>query len=272
MGLIDEIRTMRQQGRTDGEIVGTMKSRGVPESQIVETLSQSKIKDAVSAGPVQEENFSMPLAPSPRAQGSDQGGNMQGLGMQPGQMTQESYAPTMNQSPYDSGDEYSGMQPSMMSQPQEYVGGNEMGTGGGEVYQTAPETGGDYAYEQYQPYQEAMSTDVITEISEQVVNEKLSYLKDRLEGVMDVRTVMEARMSNINERLKRMEKILDQLQLSVLQKVGEYVNDVSDIKKEIQETQKSFVAVQKKQVHHTHPHHEGEHHSHAKHHGSGKKK
>jgi len=99
-----------------------------------------------------------------------------------------------------------------------------------------------------------MSSDVITEISEQVVSERLAALQDRLERVLDMRTVLEARISNINERLKRIEKVIDTLQLSLLQKVGEYVNDVRDIRTEMQETQKSFSALTNKSHHNSHTH------------------
>ncbi|MFH1290396.1 MAG: hypothetical protein ABIH92_03240, partial [Nanoarchaeota archaeon] len=101
-------------------------------------------------------------------------------------------------------------------------------------------------YPQYQPYQEAMSSDVITEISEQVVSERLSVLQDKLENVIDMKTVFEAKTSNLDERLRRMEKIIDKMQLSILQKVGEYMTDVKDVKKELEETQKSFSAIQRK--------------------------
>jgi hypothetical protein len=184
-------------------------------------------------------------------------GEVQPGGMQSGGMTQEGFTPpAMQQDQYGSGD-YAGMQPSMMTPGGgDYAGGAGFNQGGGdyagggaEEYVPGPgggaESGGDYAYDQYQPYQEAMSTEVISEIAEQIVNEKLSYLKDRLEGVLDIRTVVDARMTNLNERLRRIEKIMDQLQLSVLQKVGEYVNDVKDLKKEMEETQKTFSAVHK---------------------------
>jgi len=90
-----------------------------------------------------------------------------------------------------------------------------------------------------------MSSDVITEISEQIVNERLSALQDKIEKILDMRTVVEANMTNLNDRLKRMEKIVDQMQVSILKKVGEYMTDIQDVKKELEETQKSFVAIQK---------------------------
>ncbi len=85
-----------------------------------------------------------------------------------------------------------------------------------------------------------ISSDVITEISEQVVEEKLSETRKHLEKVIDFKTVIEAKTESLNERLKRMEKIIDTLQSSVLRKVGDYVTNVDDIKKELIETQKTF--------------------------------
>jgi len=138
---------------------------------------------------------------------------------------------------------YEGMQPSVLGMQQGSM--IEQGLDGQEAM------GQDYGvegyaadpYVQYQPYQETMSSDVITEISEQVVSERLEGIQDKLEQAIDFRTVAEARISSLNERLVRIEKIMDRLQLSLLQKVGEYVNDVSDLKHELGETQKSFKAL-----------------------------
>jgi tetrahydromethanopterin S-methyltransferase subunit B len=94
--------------------------------------------------------------------------------------------------------------------------------------------------QQYDPYSSGISTDTISEIAEQVVLEKLSPLKEHIEQIISFKTTIEARMESLDERLKRMEKIIDRLQLSILQKVGEYITNVDDIKKEIGETQKSF--------------------------------
>ncbi|MBU0907444.1 MAG: hypothetical protein KKE05_04795 [Nanoarchaeota archaeon] len=147
----------------------------------------------------------------------------------------------------DPGGEYAGMQPSLMTQgapqggesEQEYVGG----PGVQDPY-------GSEAYSMYQPYQEAMGSDMITEISEQIVDEKLSVLHDKIEKILDMRTIVEANMINLNDRLKRMEKIIDQVQVSLLKKFGEYLTDVQDVKKELEETQKSFVSIHKGKKHH----------------------
>lgn len=135
--------------------------------------------------------------------------------------------------------DYSGMQPSIMSQQQEryeQVGGEYEGAG------TIQDP---YSTEMYQPYQETLSADLITEISEQIVSERLAALQDKIEKILDMRTIVEANMINLNDRLKRMEKIVDQMQVSILKKVGEYLTDIQDVKKELEETQKSFIAIQK---------------------------
>lgn len=102
----------------------------------------------------------------------------------------------------------------------------------------------DYSQQQgdyYQPYQSSqVSTDVITEVAEQVVAEKMSSIRKQLEKTLDLKSTIETRIEYLDERLKRIEKIIDTLQSSVLRKVGDYMTDVQDLKKEIVETQKSF--------------------------------
>ncbi len=96
---------------------------------------------------------------------------------------------------------------------------------------------------QYQQYQETLSSDLISEIAEQVVSEKLSVLQDRFERVLDFKSVAETRVASIDERLRRIEQIIDRLQLSLLQRVGDYMMNVEDLKQEMEETQKSFKAL-----------------------------
>lgn len=95
-------------------------------------------------------------------------------------------------------------------------------------------------YEQYSYPQSSISADTITEISEQIIAEKLQNVRTQLEKTIDLKASFETKLSHIDERLQRIEKVIDRLQLSILQKVGDYISDVSDLKKELVETQKSF--------------------------------
>ena len=108
----------------------------------------------------------------------------------------------------------------------------------------------DYNQGQDQQYQQqgntaGLSSETIAEIAEQVITEKLSLLRADLEKILDFRNSADAKLEMLDERLKRMEKIIDRLQLSILQKVGEYMTNVDDLKKELLETQKTFTAVTK---------------------------
>ena len=123
-----------------------------------------------------------------------------------------------------------------------------------ETYPEQYPQGYDYNSQYAQPQ---ISSDTINEIAEQVVAEKLSKIRNQIEKLADLKIIAETRLSSVDERLKRIEKIIDTLQLSILQKVGQYTSNVSDLKKELVETQKSFKAVSRKHhpEHSEHKHH-----------------
>jgi hypothetical protein len=108
--------------------------------------------------------------------------------------------------------------------------------------------------QQYDYPSNALSSDTITEISEQIVSEKLSDIRKKLEKISSFKTELETKAESIDERLKRIEKIIDTLQASVLRKVGDYVTNVEDIKHELIETQKTFAKVLGQKHHKEHKH------------------
>ena len=128
------------------------------------------------------------------------------------------------------------------------------------VQEYSPEQPGYQDYQPYQSYSTGPSPDLITEISEQIIAEKLSAVRKALEKSLDIRNTLGTKVDYLDERLKRIEKIIDTLQSSVLRKVGDYVNDVQDIKKELIETQKSFTKIQGKK----HSGHKPQKHHHKK--------
>lgn len=268
---MEEIKQMQKEGKSDLEISNVMKRKGFSDRDIVDIFAQAKIKEAVtspttsaatpsqfpdenqltSMGNVNEPQATFPETPSPE--------------MEP---------PT--EYSYQTQAEYAGMQPSMLGQEQQagaYPPEQQIIQQGYETY-PAQEPGASYgydAYSQYQPYQETISSDIITEISEQVVADKLSTIQDKLEKAIDFKTIADAKITSLNERLKRIEQILDKLQLAILQKVGDYVTDVGDIKREMRENQESFKALLPKlreiheskhpahQAHSMHQHLKGKH-------------
>jgi len=214
MGVIEEVQSLRSQGRTDDEIAMILQKRGANTHEVYSALSQANIKAAVNED----------IDATPRPSQTNQS------------MTQEA----------------NGMEPSLINSPQQPAYEQQ-----GYQQPEYSQAGYQPQYPQYQEqaqYQDAsagMSSDTISEIAEQVASEKLGNIKNQLEKVIDFRTSVESKMSYIDERLKRIEKIIDTLQSSILKKVGEYGTNIEDIKHELIETQKSFKAT----------HHAAHHHS-----------
>ena len=228
MGILEEVKRMQKEGKNDDEIHADLEGRGASPSQIKEALSESQIKDAVSG---QNSDLSVP---SPHNQE-----------MQMSPRNQQQSAPPDSDAP-------EGMQPSLLSQEDQsenqdyalpiqnyeqpsYPVPAESYPQYNQGY--AQEAGLEYGQEYQYP---SLSSDTITEISEQVVEEKVSKIKDDLRKVLDMRTTHSSRLEHLEERLKRIEGIIDRLQLSVLQKVGDQLTNIAHIKQELIETQKSF--------------------------------
>lgn len=210
MTVLNDIKGMQSEGKTEPEIISALKAQGVSAREITEALTQSRIKEAVSAPEAgYESSTPMPGQEMPMPEQSQE--------MNPS-MAQPDYAQSGRA---DVMPQYA---------PQESY---------------APAEQSQQAYQEYpqQPQMGGISPDTITEISEQVVAEKLSPIRRDIEKVIDMKTTMDSKLEYFDERLKRIEKIIDRLQLSIMQKVGDYMTNIDDIKKEIVETQKSFKAM-----------------------------
>ncbi len=221
MGTLEEIKRMKDNNMSEEDIVESLQEKGVPKQEIYNALSQSQIKQAVS---------------SPISQYDTVGGS-----------------PNQYPAPYAT-EEMSEMRPSLLatqeqeatSQEQEYIQAPEPAfTMPQSQYSQDYSQGYRQDYSGYQ--QQSVSPDTITEIAEQALAEGISPLKDQVNKLIDSRNTLSIKLETLSSRMERIEKIIDRLQLSVLQKVGEYVNNVDEIKRELIETQKTF-----KSMHHGH--------------------
>lgn len=219
MPTLDEVKKMQQQGFSESEIIKALREQGKSYKEISEALSQSKIRAAIEAPPV---NFN----------------NNQDFPQEPEIPVPSPYENTLPDQTAET--DLKDLPP--LSQSEEYS--DEQYGKFQEQYPESDTYNQDYQseqpYNQRYEYQSPISTDTITEIAEQVMSEKLSDLRKALDKVLDFRTVTESKIESVDERLKRIEKIIDTLQSSVLKKVGDYITNVNDIKKELIETQKSF--------------------------------
>jgi len=124
----------------------------------------------------------------------------------------------------------------------------------------------DYGQAGYDPYAYSggggggVSADTIANIAEQAVAERLSKIRETMEDVLDFKTTTEAKLTDLTERIKKIEAVIDRLQLSILQKIGEHMQDTTDVKRELQETQKTFKSAHNTKTHHQ-PQHISTHHT-----------
>jgi hypothetical protein len=101
----------------------------------------------------------------------------------------------------------------------------------------------DEASEEYYPqqeggYQEGYSqggydTDTIIEISKQVFSEKIRKNQKDTEENTEFRNIAKVKIEHLEERIKKIEDIIDKLQLAILDKVGSYGDNLEQIKKEM---------------------------------------
>lgn len=220
MGTIEEIKNLQSQGKQESEIVQTLKQKGLQDKEISDALSQAKIKQAVTSPNVYPQTPSNPPIPSPQ--------------------DSQSAPPTAQAT-----QEVQGMEPSMLTQPPAQQEQQEPQIQ--DQYSEIPQDQFqpyDSSLQQYQEYQpSSFNPDTITEIADQIVTEKIDSLKDQIKSSKDTQNTLTTKLEVLEERLKRIEKIIDNLQSSILKKVGDYVTDVSDLKHELTETQKSFKAL-----------------------------
>lgn len=98
----------------------------------------------------------------------------------------------------------------------------------------------EYSDQNYAYSQGGMDTDTIIEISEQVFSEKIKDIQKQVEAMQEFSTIATTRIKNLQERLKRIETTIDKLQLSILDKVGSYGQDLTSIKDEMSMIENSF--------------------------------
>src|SRR3989344_5058407 len=230
MGTIDEIKRMKKEWTSETDISTALRGRGVSEQEISDGLAQSRIKEAVNSSGDYSQGAGLPY-PSQNQQSDEYSYQS---GSQPYSQQSEIVGGAPSPSGYgmDNNSNYDEMQPSLLEQGQ---AGNEQyqPLGAQDSYQSYPPENYE-GYSQYQPYQDTGSSELMSEVAEQIVSEKLFLLRDKIDKISDFGVVVESKISSLSERLKRIEQIIDNLQLSVLHRVGEYVNDVKDIKQEME--------------------------------------
>ncbi|MDP4039201.1 MAG: hypothetical protein Q8P57_01315 [Candidatus Pacearchaeota archaeon] len=225
MSVLEEVKKMYEQGMQENQIVEALQEQGISYKEISEALSQSKIKAAVEQ-PVEENQIQQ----DPEVQYQEENND------------EQFQNPDAQNSQFPGQQEVSGMQKSIMQTSPKTQEISEYLPNQTEQYENQYPNQSNYTenYGEYGYAPASISPDTITEISEQVVSEKLGEIRKKIDKVIDFKTTIESKTDSIEERLKRIEKTIDILQSSVLRKVGDYVTNIEDIKKELIATQQSF--------------------------------
>ncbi len=133
--------------------------------------------------------------------------------------------------------ETSEMQPSIMQKPQPQ-----------EPQYTKPIQSEQYAQPQYpetdyyQEYQSVPQLDMETmgEMAEQIVKEKTEEIKKQIFSLAKFKKELEIEIQRIEQRLSKIENLFNELQMAILNKVGDYGIDIKNLADEMHQTQKSF--------------------------------
>jgi len=268
MPLIERINQMKKEGLNQNQISQRLQEEGVTPKEINEAMEQSNVKAAVGTEktgnmqgmqpsvmtPNTEEvpqapvpsslTQSPPAIPSPKTQPRQPLQEPPQTQPTPQAYPEQSY-PQQFQEPYPTEEVPQAMMPEA---PEPGMSGwNEPTTQelGGGYYQDYQQPAQYAPYAQYQYPEYGQDTDMAAEIAEQVVSEKFEKISKQLSEAIRLKTEMDGRISSIDERLKRIEIIIDRLQASIINKIGDYGKNISDLKDEMILTQESFSKVLK---------------------------
>ena len=185
-----------------------MQNQGVPDDEIVSRLHEQGVSPKEINDALNQSQIKRAVA--------DEGYNPSGQNPPaPSQQYQENYFPQTQESP-----EYSGQE----NYPQqEYI---------------QPQEG--YEQEGYGYSSGGSDTDTIIEISEQVFSEKIKKIQKQVDLTNEFRTLAQNKIDNLSERLKRIESMIDKLQMTILGEIGSYGDNLESIKKEMSMMQDSF--------------------------------
>lgn len=113
---------------------------------------------------------------------------------------------------------------------------------GMEAPQPGEETSGGYDYQQsYPPYAApSVSSEMVSEIVEQVVAEKFSGLNKTVSSLSLLKSSFEEQLKSFEARIRKIEENMDSLQKAILGKIGEYGKDMKSIHQEMNMMQESF--------------------------------
>jgi len=230
MGLLEQVTKLKSQGIPEDQIIRILQEQGISPKQVNDALNQSQIKNAVS-----DEGFYKPnmdgMQPSimeinpefqpPRPENRNN--------FSPPVLEGIEHSESRTQSEFPSYEEYTPQEPYPQPPSQ-----NQQ-----EFYQPQENYQSQEVYNPQQDYS-SNSTDTIIDVAEQVFDEKIIEIKKQLQEVSELKNIAEIRINHLEKRLDKIESLIDKLQISILEKIGSYGNNLQSIKNEMSMMQDSF--------------------------------
>lgn len=210
MATLERVMQMKSQGISDDQIAQSLRQEGIAPREIEESLSQSKIKSAVDSQQMNQFNQN----------------NMENQYQDP-----NNYDPEFSKSSFDENQE-----PPMQPEQDSSQIQQQFEQPAQEYY---PEYQPQSTYQEYQPQQQ-FDLATINEILEQTIEEKNDSLKKQISSFSKFKEDMTINIEKLSQRLQKIEDTINNLQMSIIRKIGDYGNDIHSIAREMQETQGTF--------------------------------
>lgn len=178
-----------------------MQAQGISEQDIIKTLrnegiSTTEINDGLSQAKIKQ------AVQEPEFQGMEQ--SMMDQSGAPAAVEQQNYPVQQNYPPQNYPPQTQGYAPEYQDQ-----------------------------YAQYQQ-QAAPDTETITDIADQVVQEKFAEFNKKTGDLVAFKNDTREKLKDLDERLKRIENAIDQLQRAIIGKIGEYGENMSYVRKDLE--------------------------------------
>lgn len=200
MVTLDRVIDMQKQGLSETQISAQLQNEGLSPKDISESLNQARIKNAVSPPKPETPGTQQPPAPEtypPQEQ------EMQSSIMQP----PSTPAPETQEIQQPPAPETYPPQTQEIQQPRD------------NYYPQTPQA---YSPQDYYTPQNTLDTETISEIAEQAAIEKLDEFKKKTGDLVSFKTSIQDKVSDIDDRLKRIENSIDKLQQAIIGKIGEF--------------------------------------------------
>ncbi|MBS3092249.1 hypothetical protein J4466_02410 [Candidatus Pacearchaeota archaeon] len=230
MPLLERVRQMKQSGMNENEIVKGLQEQGISPREINDAVAQSRIKDVISNQPISGIPSQNTMQESSYP-GTEEADGYSIEGMQPSLINQQEQAPNIPIYAEELG---------QYPQPQQYPGYEEYSQ---EQTSYPQQTQEGQDYQSYYGAGYGSSTETISEIASQMIDEKLSKTNKILSNLTEFKIILDAKVDKIDQRLQRIELIIDQLQTNLIRKSSSQIQDIEDIKNEMRGMQEGFSKV-----------------------------